>query len=725
MNILYLYLATLCSLLTLNSCLSFSTTQEKPIQVVEEAKQVIRLEPRAPQPMMPYLSRLCGLVVNQLMARHYSPQAFDDKLSEKIYNRYIELMDPYKLFFTQEDLAQFEKSKLKLEDEMKMGYVVFPYTVSELSSRRAEEFLIFAQQQLDNGIDCRTDSVFVYDSEKQTYPKNRFEQEQLWINFIRKELLRLRLQKRALKENINLPGIKKDIPYIAALPETERVMVRLRLIMQSFRNTSQQSDIESFINAITLSFDPHCTYNAPKSFERSMSNLNLTFHGIGIAYSMEDGVVVVGEVIKNGPTAQQKADLKPHDILLTATERDATPVKLKGLSANAISDLIRGPKGSIVSFDVQNGHFPDSPIRRVSVKRGEVVSTPTMVKSKRRQVKINGEKTAEIGIITVPLFYQMQATKDSPMRGCSADIEHTIHTLNEFGKVDGIILDLRSNPGGFLPEAVNTMGLFIDSGPVVQIRQRRSLDILNDLDSRVIYDGPLICMINRQSASASEIVSGALKDYERAIIVGDSQTYGKGTVQNVINLDMFAREVSLPMPVGGVNLTIAKFYRINGATTQIEGVESDIVIPSSTNAEEKLGERNTQNPLTFDTITPLKYKRSPNSVKPYLPQLRRLSSERIAQHPWYIYFAKQIEESKKKKDDSVGFVLHEDKRFEELKEIRDRNEKHHQQFIEIKKQIKSKAPQGVTPPTNDFTLEESLQIMTDYLNLLSKTQEEK
>lgn len=718
---------TVLVMAVLSACMFHSEPEPASVEKEVWMPPIRRLEPRAPQPPLPEMSRMTAAIAAELKRNHYAPPEIDDQLSEKIYSSVMTAADPWKLFLTQDDVDRLAVYKDTLDDEILQNRLSFPWLVSEVVSRRAEEFLIFARELLATSPDCNTGERFEMNRDRAMPPLNADSQRKLWSGFVKNELIRVRQLRRITADtSLHFDGLKKESPYLARFSEEERVMLRLRQLTYSFRHPPQRTPAEQFLAGLTANCDPHCAFNSPKDFARRMAGLNLTFAGIGVMYNNDDGVSRVLGIVPDGP-AEKQGGLREGDILLSASEEGAPPVSLHGLPANTVSDLIRGPKGSKVIFKVVNADTPDSPVSEVTLIRDEITHQPASASAVRRQVRLNDGSVKQIAVVRLPIFYSKPPAKDGKKRGASDEIRDLISEFTEQGNLDGVILDLRSNPGGYLPEAIRVANLFVDAGPVVQIRSRSRVDILTSVDTKAFYDGPLAVLINRHSASASEIVSGAIKDYNRGLILGDEATFGKGTVQQVIDMTQHSQRLGLPIPAGGLSLTTAKFYRVNGETTQIKGVPSDIIIPSPTNIA-AIGEKNIPNAIPFDTISPVTFNPVKNSVTPFIESLTARSEKRTRSNPVFKSWIPKVDTAKVVCDTAIVpppveppmVVIDEEQRY--------------QSFLDEVKRIKAQRQQpppppmpvtdsALPPPTQDVILEESLAVMADYISALRESGE--
>jgi carboxyl-terminal processing protease len=674
-------------------------------QTVCQPPQVVRLPLAAALPPDPAMNSVTNCLASELTRQHYSRPAFNDALSAEIFDKYISKLDPSHILFTHEDLQQLAVYRDRLDDEILANQLKFAYVAGEIAMRRANELLAFAKADLAQRVDTRRGGTTIRDRRKAEFPAAA-EQRDLWHRYIVNELIKVRLENRAAASGLAMPSGKTMNPYIAHLPEADRVAIRLEQYTWPLRSATSETLAEAFLTSLTLCCDPHCVYASPVQFSKTKSSISLQFAGIGLSYSMNSGYCEVEVISKGGPIDKQGCAIKAGDIILAVAEAGKAPQSLVGLPRDSISDYLRGSVNSKIQLTVLDGDQLHPVPRLVEITRGAVAVASSRAQGKISEIAGPDGRKLRIGVVTLPIFY----FAPDRMAGASDDIRAILADFQKQGGVDGVILDLRSNPGGLLPEAIKVAGLFIPTGPMVQVKSPASTQILNDPDPAVAYAGPMVVMINKMSASASEIVSGALKDYSRAIIVGDQQTYGKGTVQSVLDLRQFKRNYkTLPAEPGGVNLTTQMFYRPSGASTQFKGVASDIILPAFSDVMKDLGEAKQDHAIPFNAIPPATYTVVESGIPARLPALREKSRQRIEANPDFNHLRTMIASY----DSILGsptVLLDEKKRWIEYR-----------QECDIVSQLQPllKLNTGAEEPKKDLGkdiyLEEALNIMGDYI----------
>jgi carboxyl-terminal processing protease len=538
--------------------------------------------------------------VGQMLAEaHYSPKAIDDNFSKEIFKKYLNDLDPDKNIFLQADYDALKKYETKIDDEIKGDAPVeFFLAAGQLFNKRIEEAAKVYNSILDKPFDYTVDESINLDDDKQKTPSNEAELRESW----RKRLKYLSLGVYAdlldmREKNKGKPNfvVKTD----AQLEKEAREKIRKAMDRRfdHFRYKFSDDDkFNVFVNDITTSMDPHTEFFPPvdkRYFDEQMSG---TFFGIGAQLSYDDGNIKIVSLVTGAP-AWKSGEIQVGDVILKVAQGDGEPVDLTGYVVEDAVKLIRGTKGTEVKLTLKKS---DGSLKTVSLIRDKIVQEETFARS--AIVKNGSEK---IGYIYLPEFY---ADFDNPNGArCSIDVANEIKKLKE-EKVDGIIMDLRNNGGGSLYDVVQMAGLFIDEGPIVQVKDRegKQPQVLKDKDRSVLYDGPLAVMVNEFSASASEIFAAAIQDYNRGVIIGSTSTYGKGTVQRNIGLDFASNLLGSNSDLGTVKLTLQKFYRINGGSTQLKGVSSDIVL-SDKYEDLKLREKDDPDALPWDEISKANY----------------------------------------------------------------------------------------------------------------------
>jgi carboxyl-terminal processing protease len=527
---------------------------------------------------------------------HYSPTTVDDTFSKGVYKDYIAALDPSKRFFLQSDINEFSQFELELDDQlMAKDLTFFNLTYDRLMLRMEESQKIF-KNILDEPFDYSIEEDFNVDYEKVPYSKNNSELKEKWRKQIKLSTLSSFTDKKKMEEDKKV----KDPNYIMKTDTNLDIETReasLNSLIESFSFMSELKRDDWFtlyINSIMSRFDPHTTYFAPEEKERFDVSMSGKLEGIGARLQKKNDYTEISELISGGPAWRGK-QLEAGDLVMKVAQGNGVPVDVIGMRLDDVVKKIKGPKGSEVRLTVKK---VDGTIHVISIIRDIVEIEETYAKSSI--VEKNGLK---YGVIYLPKFYIDFENKDG--RDAGKDIALEVDRLKK-ENVNGIVLDVRDDGGGSLSTVVDIAGLFIEQGPIVQIKSAgKRKEILYDTDKKIEWDGPLVIMVNEFSASASEILAAAIQDYKRGIIVGSKQTYGKGTVQNVIDLNQFVRN-SATGDLGALKTTTQKFYRINGGSTQLEGVSSDVVMPGRY-AYLKMGERDEENAMPWDKIDPAPY----------------------------------------------------------------------------------------------------------------------
>ncbi|HLO73977.1 MAG TPA: carboxy terminal-processing peptidase [Flavobacterium sp.] len=540
---------------------------------------------------------LLELLTFVLEKGHYSPVALDDAFSKKVYAKYLDGIDPTKRFFLQSDIDEFSKYETQIDDMIKDKDLTFFNLTNSRLLQRMEESRDIYSSILDNPFDFNTNESINVDYEKLPFAKNKKELADRWRKQLKLQALSSITDKQKLEEDKKA----KDASYqIKSFDEIEKEVREnsLKSLNEYFDFIQKELDrndwFSIFLNSIVERFDPHTFYFSPDDKEKFDVSMSGTFEGIGARLQKKNDAVEVSELISGGPAWKGK-ELEAGDLILKVGQGKEEPIDVAGMRLDDVVKKIKGPKGTEVRLTVKK---VDGSIKVITIIRDEVETEETFAKSS--VVEKDGKR---FGIIYLPKFYISFENKEN--RDAYKDVATEIERLKA-QNIDGIIMDLRDNGGGSLETVVKMVGLFIPEGPVVQVKAPgRNPEILPDPDKKVQYDGPLVVMINNFSASASEIFAAAIQDYKRGIVVGSKHSYGKGTVQNVIDLNQFIRGNSYG-DLGALKTTIQKFYRINGGSTQREGVQSDIVFPDRFSYLD-MGERDEESALPWDKIEPAKY----------------------------------------------------------------------------------------------------------------------
>ncbi len=561
--------------------------------------------------------------VSDIIAReHYRRAPLDDRLSSLILDRYLDAIDGGRSYFYASDIAEFERYRYQLDDAIKSGDVEPAFVIFRRFQQRSRERMNYAIELLAKKPDFDVDESFNFDREKEPWPANTAEMNELW-------------RKRVKNDALSLITAGKQWPEVADILHKRYEHVAKRM------DQSKPEDVfEAFMNAFVLSLDPHSNYFSARNSEEYNIQMSLSYEGIGASLQLTDDYVTVIDVIAGGPAAVS-GKLAANDRITAVGEgKTGELVDVIGWRLDDVVQKIRGPGGTLVRLQLlPAGAAPGSPQRIVEFTRNRVSLEAQASHKAMRTVQRNG-RDVKVGIITVPSFYQdydasRAGAKD--FRSTTRDVQRLIGELRKDG-MEVLIMDLRANGGGYLPEAESLTGLFIDRGPVVQLRDTTGrIEVDDDPDPAIFYGGPLIVLVDRFSASASEIFAGAIQDYGRGLIVGQ-QTYGKGTVQNAhpLNYTIFGRKPEL----GQLNVTIGKYYRITGESTQDRGVTQDVSLPSLIDANE-VGESTRDRALPWDHIEPASFK-AEGDLKPVTATLEKMHEERTADSADFKYLHDDI-----------------------------------------------------------------------------------
>ena len=543
---------------------------------------------------------------------HYSPAEIDDTFSKGVYKEFLKALDPTKRFFLQSDIDEFSKYETDLDDEIKnKDLTFFDLTYTRLM-KRIEESKSYYKTILDKPIDYKIDEEFNADYEKLPYANSVAELKEKWRKQIKLSSLASLTDRLKLEED-KKNGVVKDNKDSIGSKKIEKVVDQTPKTFEQIEKETRESSLKSmneyfgfindlkredwfavYINTIAERFDPHTSYFAPEDKERFDVSMSGTFFGIGARLQKKNDFTEITELISGGPAWRGK-ELEVGDIFLKVAQGDSEPVDVVGMKIDDVVKKIKGPKGTEVRLTIKK---TDGSIKVITLIRDEIEIEETYLKSSI--VEKNGLK---YGVIYLPKFYINFENSDG--RDAGKDMAIEVERLKKEG-VNGIVLDVRDDGGGSLKTVVDIAGLFIEQGPIVQIKSAASRkEVLSDKDKKVQWDGPLVVMINCFSASASEILAAAMQDYKRGVIIGSKQSYGKGTVQNVIDLNQFVRNSNIG-DLGALKTTTQKFYRINGGSTQLDGVSSDVVMADKYSYV-KMGERDLDNAMPWDKIDAADY----------------------------------------------------------------------------------------------------------------------
>ncbi|MEO8306883.1 MAG: carboxy terminal-processing peptidase [Pseudomonadota bacterium] len=567
------------------------------------------------------LARRIGTILEE---SHYRRATIDDHMSEEIFDDYVDSMDVQHSYFLASDIAEFSTYRDRFDDMIHSGDVEPAFVIFARFQQRNRERLAHAMKLLETEPDWAAQESYDFDREKAPWPASTQELDELWRKRVKNDGLSLLLTGKTWPEAVDILHKRYD-----------RVLKRADQVTPS-------EVFENLMNAYARSFDPHSSYFSARNSEEYRIQMSLSYEGIGATLQSSDDQVSIVNLVSGGPAAVD-GNLKINDrITGIAQGKEGAFQEVIGQRLDDVVQLIRGKGGTMVRLQVlPAGAAPGSPEKVIELKRGKVTLEGQASKKARRTVTRNGH-TYNIGVITVPGFYQdvqAQSQGDENYRSTTRDVSRLIEELRKEGPVDGLVLDLRGDGGGFLPEATALTGLFIDKGPVVQLKDTTGrIEVLDDPVPGTAYDGPMVVLVDRYSASASEIFAAAIQDYHRGFIVGQ-RTFGKGTVQNLIPLDRWTQK-----PVDGqLTVTIGKFYRVTGESTQHRGVEPDIALPSAISLDE-VGESSLHDALPWDRIAPARFTPvAPTGAIPTALMLDKEEAVRGKQDPDFQWLVSSID----------------------------------------------------------------------------------
>lgn len=681
-------------------------------------------------------------IVGQMVARileqnHYNHHPIDKKTSKEFLKTYLETYDYNHMIFEKADVEEFNSRwGESLGDRLKEGDVAPAFEIFDRFLKRLEDREAFVNKLTSTTLSFDADEAIVIDRHESPWPANQKEVDNLWRLRVKYELLQERLAKTKPEE------------------QGKTVRQRYERLLRSYKEFDSSDVLQSYLTALTRTFDPHSDYMAAAQKENFDISMRLSLVGIGAVLRSEDGYAKIVSLVPGGPADTDKR-LKPNDKIEAIAQGDGPWVEAVGMKLDRLVQLIRGEKGTTVRLRVIPSDAIDPSTRvNVAIVRDEIKLTDQEAKAKViTEPNGPGGRPLKIGVIDLPSFYADMKSVIEP-KSTTRDVEKLLGALRK-ENVDGVIIDLRRNGGGSLSESVALTGLFVSEGPVVQVKDARGLiKVLKDSDAGVAYSGPLMVLTSRTSASASEIFAAALQDYGRAAIVGEKTTFGKGTVQSIIELNQYLPGALRGFKPGAVKLTIQKFYRISGGSTQHRGVIPDVHLPSLEDYMD-ITETSMSNALPYDEVEPAQYARVDNVTPPKIKELQRASAERVAANREFQWVKEDIERYKKQKEQKT-ISLNEAKRIAEKneEEARQTQRKKARSAIKApemsseeitlesidagKPPIKSTAPVTMpaedagqaaapenadkkdkdyekAPPIPDYMLEESIQILADMI----------
>ena len=578
---------------------------------------------------------LVDLVSYVLDKLHYDPKIINDDFSINVYEDFIDAVDSQKRFLLKSDIELFSQYRLSIDDQIKSSDITFFNLVYETLERRMDEVESFYPEVLFTPFNFNIDEEINLDYENQEYVDGIEELKKLW----RKRLKLSALDGFASKKEINIEDDKTKTDSEIEIESRKSINDNLRDFFQFNSELERKDWFSIYLNSIVTQYDPHTTYLAPEAKEVFDQNISGKFQGIGARLFKRNQQVEISEVIIGGPVWRDNL-LNVGDIIIAvAQSKEEEPQEISLMKLSDATDLIKGEKGTNVYLTVKR---VDGGIEQVEITRDIVELEETYAKS-----SIINDDTNKYGLINLPRFYV--DFDDYGERNAASDVKKEIISLKNKG-IDGLILDLRNNGGGSLKTVVDITGFFIEKGPVVQVKSIGGRkEILRDNDSSILWDGPLVIMVNEFSASASEILAAALQDYNRALILGSKQTYGKGTVQNIIDLNNVISGNTYG-DLGSLKITTDMFYRVNGGSTQLEGVKSDLVFPNRYSYVD-IGEKDLDNPLKWNRIDPARYDNS-SKIFNYSQAIEK-SKKRISENKYFSIINQHAKLVKSNQDDKM------------------------------------------------------------------------
>ena len=602
----------------------------------------------SPEPYQKETSRWLVRLLEQL---HYKPMKLDDSFSEKILENYIDILDSNKIYFYADDIKGFEIYKNQVDDAIKSGDVELAFNIFTLYIKRIQNRTEYSLALLEKPFDFTIEEEYIWDREDSLRMTNEKDMNELW-------------RKRVKNDYLNLKLVGKEESKIK-----EILSKRYKRIAKRVSESNNEDVFQYFMNSYATLIEPHTSYLAPRTSENFKINMSLSLQGIGALLGSKDDHVTINKIIKGGP-AEKEGGLKNGDKIVAVAQGDAgTFIDVVGWRVDDVVEKIRGDKGTVVRLSVRSeDDLQDTKPHVISITRDKVKLEEQAAQYQILKVNNNGTEK-KIGVINLPAFYldfDAKARGDEDFRSTTSDVRKILKKFDE-EKVQALVMDLRNNGGGSLTEARDLTGLFIDKGPVVQIKSSRGgVTVDRDTDKSIAWEKPMVVLSNRASASASEIFAAALQDYGRAVVVGE-RSFGKGTVQSLIPLDNYSSNNEHPM--GQLKLTLSQFFRINGGSTQNRGVIPDIQFPDRAGTD-SYGESEYENALPWTSIKRSNYNMQGDLTRD-IPQLRKSYKAREVVNPEFTFIKEDYTYYNKLKDDK-SISLSELTRKEETKKQEDR-----------------------------------------------------
>lgn len=655
-------------------CIQFAKAEKDSLQ--------IQLKTYAPESQHPLLYQVIGQILNSY---HYRKLIIDDKLASTLLKNYLDNLDPAKVYFLQSDIDRFEQYKGSLDDEILQGNLAKPFEIYNTYQTRLYDRIQFTFALLNQEMDFTAEDSILADRDLSQWCKNSKEYDDLWRRKTKSEALQLKADGKDFKTYSDI--LRK----------------RYYNLLKQLAKTKNE-DVFSFIaNSLSEIADPHTNYFSPRAAEDFATSMSLSLEGIGATLQTENEYTKIREVVKGGPADKSKLLFANDRISGVGQGKDGEIVNVLDWRIDDVVSLIRGKKGTIVRLEIIPHNAINNQKKIVAITRDKIVLEEQSAKSSIQERVVNGKKI-KVGVVVLPTFYiDIAALQrgDLNYKSTTRDVKKLIQNLKK-DSVQAIIIDLRNNGGGSLQEAVELTGLFISKGPVVAVKDHFGLTKAEeDRDGTILWDGPLTVLVNRFSASASEIFAAALQDYDRALIIGE-QTYGKGTVQQLTDLNNFVQIDDKKL--GQLKLTIAKFYRISGGSTQFNGVVPDIEFPGFY-SDKEFGEGASEFALPYDEIKPQSYSKLGN-VKGNLAQIKSNHEQRMKTSAEYQFLLEDIQNIKESKNRKY-LTLQEEKYKAELAIAEQKKKAREAQKAKLKEDKKEEG---------NLILDEAVQILIESLD---------
>jgi len=581
---------------------------------------------------------LMQAILQGVKSLHFQPKPVDDVFSKQVYDVYLKDIDSGKRFLTKSDVDQLSPFQQQLDDQALNGTFQF----FDLSVKLLDQSLVKTQgwyrEMLSKPIDFSKNETLEADGKKLDWAKDDAELRTRWDRWMKYEVLSRITEEQDKQEKVDFKGEKKSFEALE-IDQRKKVLDTYDKWFKRMQKLDRTRRMETYLNAVTNVFDPHTGYFSPKEKENFDIQMSGKLEGIGARLQSDGEKTTVTEIVAGGP-AWKQGELQPKDVILKVAQGKDEPVDVMGWEIDDVVSKIRGTKGTVVTLTILK---PDATEKTIQITRDVVLMEEGFAKS---LILNTGESSDKVGFIYLPKFYADFTPQGTT--SCAADVAKEVEKLKK-ENVKGIILDLRGNGGGSLRDVVQMSGLFVEDGPMVQVKNRsRKPDVMEDNDNNsVAWNGPFIVMVNGFSASASEILAAAMQDYKRAVIVGSARSYGKGTVQRFLDLDNATGDDAVK-PLGEMKLTIQKFYRITGKTTQLDGVVPDIVLPDFYNLVD-LGERENDHPLESTTIEPVPFNQNAYQIAD-MGKLKANSESRVKANSTFQKINENAQRLKKQKD---------------------------------------------------------------------------